>query len=86
VNEAEEPKSEEEQKREALAIFLDAWDQAAEAGIEADLLAEVMIYMAVADLVADRGEEPTAALFESLPDRILDGEFSLGEPDGAGHA
>jgi len=39
--------------------------------------------MAVTDLVADRGEDLTASLFESMPDRIMDGEFSLGEEDQA---
>lgn len=78
---AESRLSEEQQKKLALELFLAAWDRACEAGVEADLLCEVMIYMAVTDLVADRGEDQTAGLFENLPDRIMDGEFSL-EPDG----
>jgi hypothetical protein len=73
--------SEEQQKKIALDLFLDAWDKACAAGVEADLLCEVMIYMAVTDLVADRGEDETADLFDSLPERIRDGEFTL-DQDG----
>lgn len=79
---AESSLSEEQQKKFALDQFLAAWDKACENGVEADLLCEVMIYLAVTDLVADRGEELTASLFEDLPARIREGEFSLEEPDG----
>lgn len=70
-----------QQKKIALDLFLDAWDKASDSGVESDLLCEVMIYMALTDLVADRGEDQTASLVESLPDRILDGEFTLEDPD-----
>jgi len=70
-----------QQKKLALDLFLDAWDKACDAGVEADLLCEVMIYMAVTDLVADRGEDVTADMLETLPDRIRDGEFTLDEDD-----
>ena len=73
--------SEEQQKKFALDQFLEAWDKACENGVEADLLCEVMIYLAITDLVADRGEELTASLFEDLPARIKDGEFSLENAD-----
>lgn len=78
---AESRLSEEQQKKFALDQFLEAWDKACENGVEADLLCEVMIYLAITDLVADRGEELTASLFEDLPARIREGEFSLEEPD-----
>lgn len=81
---AESRLSEEQQKKIALDLFLDGWDKACEAGVEADLLCEVMIYMAVTDLVADRGEDMTADLFETLPERIRDGEFSLDDGEDAG--
>ena len=74
---AESRLSDEQQKKFALDHFLEAWDKACENGVEADLLCEVMIYLAITDLVADRGEELTANLFEDLPARIKDGEFSL---------
>ncbi|MDC0360400.1 hypothetical protein OAN80_01230 [Alphaproteobacteria bacterium] len=78
---AESRLSEEQQKKFALDQFLEAWDKACENGVEADLLCEVMIYLAITDLVADRGEELTASLFEDLPARIKDGEFSLENAD-----
>ncbi len=78
---AESSLSEEQQKKLALDLFLGAWDKACEAGVEADLLCEVMIYLAVTDLVADRGEDVTASLFATLPDRIADGEFTLDDDD-----
>lgn len=74
---AESRLAEETQKKIALDLFLNAWDKATEQGVEADLLCEVMIYMAITDLVADRGEDQTASLMETLPERILDGEFTL---------
>ena len=78
---AESRLSEEQQKKFALDQFLEAWDKACENGVEADLLCEVMIYLAITDLVADRGEDLTASLFEDLPARIKDGEFSLENAD-----
>ena len=78
---ADEGLPEEDQKKIALDLFLDAWDKACESGVEADLLCEVMIYLAITDLVADRGEELTASLFDTLPDRVLDGEFTLDPAD-----
>ena len=74
---ADDGLSEEDQKKIALDLFLDAWDKACEQGVEADLLCEVMIYMALTDLVADRGEDVTADLMSTLPERIRDGEFTL---------
>ena len=79
---AESRRTDEAQKKIALDLFLNAWDKACEQGVEADLLCEVMIYMAITDLVADRGEELTADLFDSLPERILDGEFTLEGGEG----
>ena len=55
---AESRLSEEQQKKFALDQFLEAWDKACENGVEADLLCEVMIYLAITDLVGER-PEPT---------------------------
>jgi hypothetical protein len=74
--------SEEQQKKIALDLFLDAWDAACEAGVDADLLSETLIYLALTDLVADRGAEWTAGAVEDLPERIRDGEFTLARDDG----
>ncbi|MCA8926981.1 MAG: hypothetical protein KDC18_02860 [Alphaproteobacteria bacterium] len=67
------------QKKIALEVFLEAWDKAVEAGVDCDLLSEVLIYMGVTDLVADRGEDWTADVFEDLPERIREGEFTMPE-------
>ena len=76
---AESQMSTDRQKKVALDLFLDAWDKAVEAGVDADLLSEVLIYMGVTDLVADRGEDWTAEVFEDLPERIREGEFTMPE-------
>ena len=69
----------ERQKKIVLDLFLEAWDKATQAGVDIDLLCEVMVYMGITELVADRGEDWTAEAFEDLPDRIRDGEFTLPE-------
>ena len=66
-----------QQKKIVLDLFLEAWDKAVEIGVDIDLMSEVLVYMGVTDLVADRGEDWTADAFEDLPDRIREGEFSL---------
>ncbi len=76
---AESQLSPDRQKKIALDLFLEAWDKAMEAGIDSDLLSEVLIYMGVTDLVADRGEDWTADVFEDLPERIREGEFTMPE-------
>jgi hypothetical protein len=73
---------EEQQKKIALDLFLDAWDKACEIGISADVLAEVLIYLALTDLVVDRGEDWTADVISELPDRIRNGEFTLDQSAG----
>lgn len=70
---------EEQQKKIALDLFLDAWDKACEIGVSADVLAEVLIYLALTDLVVDRGEDWTADVVSDLPERIRAGEFTLDE-------
>ena len=70
---------EEQQKKIALDLFLDAWDKACEIGVSADVLAEVLIYLALTDLVVDRGEDWTAEIVSDLPDRFRNGEFTLEE-------
>ena len=76
---AESQLSPDRQKKIALDLFLEAWDKAMEVGVDSDLLSEVLIYMGVTDLVADRGENWTAEVFEDLPERIREGEFTMPE-------
>ncbi len=65
-----------EQKRKAMLMFLDAWGEACAQGISGDLLQEVCLYLAVSDLVEERGEEEAAELMEFVPRRILAGQFT----------
>lgn len=74
------------QKKIVLDLFLEAWDKAVEVGIDLDLMSEVLVYMGVTDLVADRGEDWTADAFEDLPERIREGEFTLPEELSEKHA
>lgn len=67
------------QKKIVLELFLEAWDKATEAGVDPDLVSEVIVYMGITDLVADRGEDWTANALEDLPDRIREGEFTMPE-------
>lgn len=75
-------KSEADQKKRALSLILDAWDNGLNEGVDSVILAEVAIYAALTDLVAEQGEEAIAQIFEELPKRIRAGEFTL-EEDGS---
>lgn len=74
------------QKKIVLDLFLEAWDKAVEIGVDLDLMSEVLVYMGVTDLVADRGEDWTADAFEDLPERIREGEFTLPDEMTENHA
>ncbi len=73
-------------KKVVLDLFLEAWEKAMEAGIDTDLPCEVMVYMVITDLVADRGEDWTAEAFEDLSERIREGEFTLPEEITESHS
>ena len=66
-----------EQKRAALALLTEAWDEAIAAGIEPDILAHAALFTALADLIDTYGEDAVADLTVSLPDRVRRGEFTL---------
>ena len=68
---AQDPKS------RALELILDAWDQALAEGAEAEVVASVAIYAALADMVDRYGEEAVADFCATLPDKIRGGEFTL---------
>lgn len=69
--------NEEEQKRRALELVLDAWDQALAEGVSADIIATTAIFASITDMVDVYGEEPVAQMTEDLPVRIRRGEFTL---------
>jgi hypothetical protein len=74
---AREPVPDHEQKRLALGFLQDAWVEARHDGIDGDCLAQTALFLALAELIATYGEEPTARYAESLGLRIRNGEFSV---------
>lgn len=70
-----------DKKGRALQLILDAWDAALAEGAEAEVIASVAIYAALADMVDRYGEEAVAEFCASLPERTRRGEFTLGTRD-----
>ncbi len=68
--------SEDDQKRLALSMFLDLWDEGLDRGIEPEVLATTAIFAALTDMVDLYGEEAVAEMLGELPDRIRSGEFT----------
>ena len=66
-----------EKKARALELILDAWDEALAEGVDAEVVASVAIYAAMADMVDRFGEEAVADFCATLPERIRNGEFTL---------
>jgi len=72
-----DPSGLDDRKRAALECLLDAWSDAAEAGVEPEVMASAAIYAAVSDLVDAFGEDKVAEMVQELPDRIRRGEFTI---------
>lgn len=68
-----------EQRRIALQIFLDAWDDALAEGVDPDVLASTAIFAALSDMVETYGEEAVAEMTNGLKDRVRQGEFTLNQ-------
>jgi hypothetical protein len=66
-----------EHKGRALQLILDAWDKALAEGAEAEVIASVAIYAALADMVDRYGEDAVADFCATLPERTRLGEFTL---------
>jgi hypothetical protein len=64
-------------KGHALALILDAWETALAEGAEAEVIASVAIYAALADMVDRYGESAVADFCATLPERTRRGEFTL---------
>jgi hypothetical protein len=79
VTSAETEMNDDEQKKVALRLILDAWDAALKKGVKPELLATTAIFAALTDLVAIHGEEPVANMLQDLPTRVLAKEFSFAE-------
>jgi hypothetical protein len=74
---AHDPMPDQEQKQVALSYLNEAWAEARHEGIDGDCLAQASLFAAFAELVGTYGEEAVAKFVEGLPNRILNGEFSL---------
>lgn len=74
---AREPLPDHEQKKMALGYVQEAWNDARIDGVDGDCLAQTCLFAAFAEFVSTYGEEATAGLAESLPNRIRNGEFSV---------
>jgi len=66
-----------EKKSRALQLILDAWDTALSEGAEAEVIASVAIYAALADMVDRYGQDAVAEFCATLPERARRGEFTL---------
>ena len=66
-----------DRKARALELILDAWDRALAEGAEAEVVASVAIFAALADMVDRYGEEAVAEFCAGLPERTRRGEFTL---------
>ena len=66
-----------DKKGRALQLILDAWDAALAEGAEAEVIASVAIYAALADMVDRYGAEAVAEFCATLPERTRRGEFTL---------
>lgn len=71
--------NDDEQRRIALQIFLDAWDDALAEGVDPDVLASTAIFAALSDMVETYGEEPVSEMAEGLKSRVQQGEFTLNQ-------
>jgi len=71
------PTEDPDKKGRALALILDAWEQALADGAEPEVVASVAIYAALADMVDRYGAETVAEFCATLPERARAGEFTL---------
>lgn len=68
---------EQEERQQALEFIAEAWNTAEEEGVASQALAHASLFAALATLVRAHGENATADLVATLPDRIRSGEYNL---------
>jgi hypothetical protein len=68
--------TEEEQRDIAATEILSAMQSCVERGVESEVLETVALSAALTAFVSAHGEEATAAIIESLPEKIRAGAFS----------
>jgi hypothetical protein len=70
--------SEEREERQlALEYVAEAWNEAEDDGISSQALAHASLFAAITSMVEHHGEQATAELIASLPERIRHGEYNL---------
>ncbi|MGZ8330967.1 MAG: hypothetical protein ACXW3M_11735 [Rhodoplanes sp.] len=77
AQDARKTRSVQDQKKRALGHVKEAWMEAWLDGIESECMAQVSLFVTLAELVATYGEDATARFAARLPKRISSGEFSL---------
>jgi hypothetical protein len=70
---------EDEQKRLALKMILEVWEDALAQGVAAEMVASSAIFAALTDMIETYGEESVAEMVAEWPHRIREGEFTLAE-------
>ena len=65
------------QKKLALRLILEAWDEAIAQGASSEMVASSAIFAALTDMIDIYGEQTVADMVADWPDRIRDGEFTL---------
>ena len=73
--------TDDEQKRVALKLMLEAWDEAVAQGASPEMVASSAIFAALTDMIDTYGENTVADMVAEWPDRIRDGEFTLKDGD-----
>ena len=68
----------EEKQRVASHFLHEAWDSALEEGIEASILADSAVDVALTRLFSEAGEDNVRALIDGLSDRLASGHFDAG--------
>jgi hypothetical protein len=68
---------EREQRQVALEYVAEAWNEAEDDGVSSLSLAHASLFAAITSMVEQHGEQATADLIQTLPDRIRSGEYNL---------
>jgi len=66
-----------DQKRSALRLVTQAFEDAADDGVDPDCMTQAALFFAFKEFVLAYGEEPVARFAEALPTRIRQGEFTV---------
>lgn len=77
AQDARKTRAVQDQKKRALGHVKEAWMESWLDGIESECMAQVSLFVTLAELVATYGEDATARFAARLPKRISSGEFSL---------